>query len=207
MKLILKASVTHLGEPGEVVEVKKGYARNYLIPQGFAIPATDANLRSIEFNLEKLKAAAAEKKSQAQALADEMSQVALRYERKVSDASTGALYGSVSVLDLADGLAAAGFEVDRGEIHLEQPVKRLGSYDVQVTLAHGVQATVKFKVVGEEGEEAALPEELVADAAAVAEVVEAVEEAHADDSFDEAGDADEEEEEPQEEEIDLEDTV
>ncbi|NKB87352.1 MAG: 50S ribosomal protein L9 [Acidobacteria bacterium] len=211
MKLILKASVTHLGEPGEVVEVKKGYARNYLIPQGLASQATSANLRAIEFELDKLKAAAAEKKSEAQARADEMSQVALRFERKVSDATTGALYGSVSVLDLADGLTAAGFEVDRGEIHLEQPVKKLGSYDVSVTLAHGVQALVKFKVIGEEGEEAPVPVEIQAAPEDVADVIEAVEDAQTDDPAWEGGDGatgdDDEEAETKEEEIDLEDTV
>jgi large subunit ribosomal protein L9 len=216
MKLILKASVTHLGEPGEVVEVKKGYARNYLIPQGFASKATPANLRAIEFELDKLKAAAAEKKAVAQARADEMSQVALRFERKVSDASTGALYGSVSVLDVADGLAAAGFDVDRGEIHLEQPAKKLGKYEVAVTLAHGVQAHVKFQVVGEEGEEAPVPAAVAAAPEDVAEVIEAVEEAGktGEDQWpdfnekDGKGDSDDEDDVPVvEEEVDLEDTV
>lgn len=212
MKLILKASVTHLGEPGEVVDVKNGYARNYLIPQRLAVKATASNLRVIEFDLDKLKAAAAEKKAVAQALADEMSQVALRYERKVSDPTTGSLYGSVSVLDLADGLTAAGFEVDRGEIHLEHPAKKLGNYEVAVTLAHGVQARVKFKIIGEEGEEAAVPIEVAAAPEDIADVVEAVEEAAqaADKAYDDldSGDAEEEaEEKPAEEEIDLEDTV
>lgn len=212
MKLILKASVTHLGEPGEVVDVKNGYARNYLIPQRLAVKATAANLRVIEFDLDKLKAAAAEKKAVAQALADEMSQVALRYERKVSDPTTGSLYGSVSVLDLADGLTAAGFEVDRGEIHLEHPAKKLGNYEVAVTLAHGVQARVKFKIIGEEGEEAAVPIEVAAAPEDIADVVEAVEEAAqaADVSHDHdfAADGDEEDEKkPAEEEINLEDTV
>jgi len=213
MKLILKASVTHLGEPGEVVDVKKGYARNYLIPQRLAVQATSANLRAIEFDLDKLKAAAAEKKAVAQALADEMSQVALRFERKVADASAGSLYGSVSVIDLADGLTAAGFEVDRGEIHLEHPAKKLGNYEVAVTLAHGVQAHVKFKIVGEEGEEAAVPIEVAAAPEDIADVMEAVEEAaqSGEDAYAEfnaapAGD-EEEEKKPAQEEIDLEDTV
>jgi len=213
MKLILKASVTHLGEPGEVVDVKKGYARNYLIPQRLAVQATSANLRAIEFDLDKLKAAAAEKKAVAQALADELSQVALRFERKVADASAGSLYGSVSVIDLADGLTAAGFEVDRGEIHLEHPAKKLGNYEVAVTLAHGVQAHVKFKIVGEEGEEAAVPIEVAAAPEDIADVMEAVEEAaqSGEDAYAEfnaapAGD-EEEEKKPAQEEIDLEDTV
>ena len=216
MKLILKASVTHLGEPGEVVDVKKGYARNYLIPQRLAVQATSANLRAIEFDLDKLKAAAAEKKAVAQALADEMSKVALRFERKVADATTGSLYGSVSVLDLADGLTAAGFEVDRGEIHLEHPVKKLGNYEVAVTLAHGVQAHVKFQILGEEGEEAPVPVEIAAAPEDIADVMEAVEDAAADpeDQYPDFNakpkrdrDEDEEDKKPVEEEIDLEDTV
>jgi large subunit ribosomal protein L9 len=217
MKLILKASVTHLGEPGDVVEVKKGYARNYLVPQGLASQATPANLRVIEFDIDKLKAAAAEKKAVAQALADEMSQVALRFERKVSDATTGALYGSVSVLDIADGLTAAGFSVDRGEIHLEHPAKKLGSYEVAVTLAHAVQARVKFQVIGEEGEEAPVPIALAAAPEDVADVVEAVEKAAktGEDQYPDFNakprrdrDDDDEDEAPKvEEPLDLEDTV
>ncbi len=144
-----------------------------------------------------------------------MSQVALRYERKVSDATTGALYGSVSVLDVTDGLSAAGFDVDRGEAHLEQPAKKLGNYEVAVTLAHGVQAHVKFQVVGEEGEEAAVPAEVAAAPEDVAAVIEAVEEAGQpgesqwpDFNEKKSDSKDDEDEAPAvEEEIDLEDIV
>lgn len=157
MKLILKEAVAHLGEPGEIVEVKRGYARNYLLPKGMAIQATASNLRSIEFELEKLKALAAEKRSKAQAEAAKMSQEAFSFIRKVVDPAEGTLYGSVSIADLHEAITKRGYKVEKGEIHLEHPVKLLGDFEVDVTIAHGVDATVKFTIVGEQGETAPEP--------------------------------------------------
>lgn len=152
MKLILKASVIHLGEPGDLVDVKKGYARNYLIPQGLAIQATEANLRAIDHEIEKLKFAAAEQRAVYEALAARIATVDLSFERKVSDPATGGLYGSVSVADIGDALETRGYEVERGEIHLEHPIKQLGEYEIPISLAHGVEAPVRVAVVGEDGE-------------------------------------------------------
>jgi large subunit ribosomal protein L9 len=159
MKLILKEAVAHLGEPGEIVEVKRGYARNFLLPKGMAIEATPANLRAIEFEIEKLKDLAAEKRSKAQAEANKLSQEEFAFIRKVVDPAEGSLYGSVSVVDLHDAIAQRGYKVEKGEIHLEQPVKMLGEFEVAVTIAHGVDATVKFTIVGEQGETAPEPVE------------------------------------------------
>ncbi len=170
MKLILRASVTHLGEPGDLVEVKKGYARNYLLPQQLAIRATDANIRSIEHELTRLRAAAAEKRAQAEVIAKSLATVTLSFHRKVADIGAGTLYGSVSVADIGDELVERGFTIQRGEIHLEQPIKHLGEYDVVLSLAHGVAASVLVTVAGEDGAaEAAAP------AAAVSEVAEPTE--------------------------------
>lgn len=164
MKLMLKASVPHLGEPGDLVQVKKGYARNYLLPKGFAVPATESHLRAIEHELAKFKAQAAEQQAVAQALAKKLSAVVLTMERKVSDPAGGHLYGSVSVADIGDALDGLGFEIDKGEIHLEHPIKLLGDYDVRLTLAYGVDAAIKVSVLPEGGEEAAPPPEVAAPA-------------------------------------------
>ena len=150
MKLILRASVTHLGEPGDLVEVKKGYARNYLLPQQLAIRATGANLRSIDHQLTRLRAEAAEKRAQAEIIAKSLSGVALSFGRKVADVGAGTLYGSVSVADIDDQLTERGFTIQRGEIHLEQPIKHLGEYDVSLSLAHGVAAAVRVIVSSED---------------------------------------------------------
>ena len=151
MKLILRASVTHLGEPGDLVEVKKGYARNYLLPQQLAIRATDANLRSIDHELKRLRAEAAHKRAQAEILAKSLADVVLSFVRKVADIGAGTLYGSVSVADIGDELTERGFTIQRGEIHLEQPIKHLGEYDVPLSLAHGVAAAVRVVVTSEDG--------------------------------------------------------
>ncbi len=170
MKLILRASVTHLGEPGDLVEVKKGYARNYLLPKQLAIRATDANVRSIDHELTKLRAEAAEKRAQAEIVAKSLADVSLAFQRKVADIGAGTLYGSVSVADIGDELEERGFAIQKGEIHLEQPIKHLGEYDVALSLAHGVAASVHVTVTGEDGAaEAAAP------SAAVSDVVESEE--------------------------------
>ena len=151
MKLILRASVTHLGEPGDLVEVKKGYARNYLLPKQLAIRATEANLRAIGHEITRLRAEASEKRAQAEIIAKSLTDVSLSFERKVADVGAGTLYGSVSVADIGDELTTQGFAIQRGEIHLEQPIKHLGEYDVPLSLAHGVAAAVHVIVSGEGG--------------------------------------------------------
>lgn len=172
MKLILKSAVAHLGEPGDIVEVKRGYARNYLVPKGLAIEATKAGLKSIEHQLGKLRAAAEAKRARAREIAKRLEAVALTFERKVVDPDTGNLYGSVTVADIGDALEEAGFEIDRGEIHLEQPFKQVGEFEVTMTLAHGVEGRVDVTIHPEGGpveappEEVAAPAEVVADAAA-----------------------------------------
>lgn len=170
MKLILKSAVPHLGEPGDIVDVKKGYGRNYLIPKGFAIEATSAGLKSIEHQIDKLRAAAEAKRSRAREIARKLEAVTLTFERKVVDPDEGQLYGSVTVADIGDALEQGGFDIDRGEIHLEQPFKQVGEYEVTMTLAHGVEGEVKIVIVDEEGQAEAPPEEVAADPELVEEV-------------------------------------
>ncbi len=172
MKLILKSAVAHLGEPGDIVEVKKGYGRNYLIPKGMAIEATKAGLKSIAHQLGKLQAEAETKRRRARELAKKLEGITLEFERKVVDPDEGNLYGSVTVADIGDALEAAGFEIDRGEIHLEHPFKQVGEHEVTTTLAHGVDGVIKLVIVPEGGPveappaEVAAPAEVVEDAAA-----------------------------------------
>lgn len=183
MKLILKSAVPHLGEPGDVVDVKKGYGRNYLIPKGFAIEATPAGLKSIDHQLDKLQAAAEAKRSRARGIAAKLDEIVFTFERKVVDPEEGQLYGSVSVADIGDALEEAGFEIDRGEIHLEQPFKQVGEYEITLTLAHGVDGVVKVEILDEEGQAEAPPEEVAADPELVEEAAaaghEQVEQEHA----------------------------
>ncbi len=162
MKLILKQSVTHLGEPGDLVEVKRGYARNYLLPRGLAIQATDSNLRAIGHEIDTLRAFASEKREQARLVAEKLTAVTLTMGRKVSDPDNGTLYGSVSVTDIGDALAQEGYEVERGNIHLEHPIKQLGSYEVALSLAHGVKGSVAVTVRSEGGEVEAMQAEQAA---------------------------------------------
>lgn len=153
MKLILRTSVTHLGEPGDLVEVKRGYARNYLLPKGMAIEATGANMRSISHELDRLREAADAERERARQIASKLENLVLSMERKVADPETGALYGSVSVVDIAEALAENGYEIARGEIHLEHPIKQLGDHEITVSLAHGVKGVVHVSVASEAGDE------------------------------------------------------
>lgn len=151
MKIVLREAVTKLGEPGEVVDVADGYARNYLIPKGMALQATKGNLKQIDQQIDTLKERAAEQKEAAELEAKQIGELVLRMERKVADAEDATLYGSVSVADIGDALEERGFDVDRGNIELESPIKRLGDYDIEMTLAYGVRAAVTVQVRDEEG--------------------------------------------------------
>ncbi len=150
MKLILKQAVTHLGQPGDLVEVANGYGRNYLLPKNLAVPATKANIATVEQQMGKLRAAAAEQRAAAEAVAERLSVVVLTMSRKVIEGEESSLYGSVSVVDIGDALDERGFDVDRGHIHLEQPIKEVGEHTVPIALSHGVIGTVKVNVVAEE---------------------------------------------------------
>lgn len=150
MKLILQETVDNLGEPGDLVDVKNGYGRNYLLPQGFAVTATPANERRID----ELKAKRAEReeaaKVAAQALAVSLTGVSVNVKRKVSEGDN--LYGSVTAADVAAALQQEGFEITKEQIRLEQAIKTLGVFEVPVHLPYGVEAFVKLWVVKDESE-------------------------------------------------------
>jgi len=147
MEVILREHVDHLGRRGEVVKVADGYARNYLLPRKLALLATDGNKKQIERERAKLDVKDDEEKKVAEALGERMGGVQIVIARKVGE--TEALYGSVTSADIAEALAAKGFDIDRRKVQLAEPIKKVGDFDVPVKLQRDVVATVKVKVAAE----------------------------------------------------------
>jgi large subunit ribosomal protein L9 len=147
MEVILREHVEHLGRRGEIVKVADGYARNYLLPRKLALLATEGNKKQIERERAKLEAREAEEKKVADAIANRMANLEVVIARKVGE--TEALYGSVTTADVAEALAAKGFDIDRRKIQLADPIKKLGDFDLPVRLQREVIATVKVRVVAE----------------------------------------------------------
>ena len=144
MQVILLERVAKLGQMGEIVDVKPGYARNYLLPQGKAKTASDANVKAFEAQKAQLEARNLETKKEAEALAAKLDGQQFIVIRSASDA--GALYGSVTPRDAADAATAEGFSVDRKQIALIKPVKDLGLHEMAVKLHPEVTATIVLNV-------------------------------------------------------------
>lgn len=172
MQVILLERVAKLGQMGEVVNVKDGYARNFLLPQGKALRANDANIKSFETRKAQLEARNLETKKEAQVLAEKLDGQVFVVIRSASDA--GALYGSVTPRDAAEAATVAGFTVDKKQIALKAPIKDLGLHEVHVVLHPEVDVTVVINVA-RSAEEAELQasgksiQELAAEAEAAAE--------------------------------------
>jgi large subunit ribosomal protein L9 len=147
MEVILREHVDNLGRRGEVVKVADGYARNYLLPHKLALVATAGNKQRIERERARFDAGEAEEKKIAEAMAARLANVEVEIARKVGE--TDALYGSVTTSDIADALAAKGFDIDRRKVQLREPIKKLSELDVPIRLQRDVVATVKVKVVAE----------------------------------------------------------
>jgi large subunit ribosomal protein L9 len=147
MEVILREHVDNLGRRGEIVKVADGYARNYLLPRKLALLATDGNKQRIAKERVKFEAVEAEERKIADAMAARMNNLELQISRKVGE--TEALYGSVTSSDVGEALAKKGFEVDRRKIQLQEPIKRLGEFDIPIKLQRDVTATIKLKVVAE----------------------------------------------------------
>jgi large subunit ribosomal protein L9 len=144
MQVILLERVAKLGQMGDVVDVKPGYARNFLLPQGKAQTASEANIANFEAQKAQLEARNLETKKEAEDLAARLDGQQFIVIRSASDA--GALYGSVSTRDAADAATEAGFSVDRKQVALIKPIKDLGLHDVMVTLHPEVSATIQLNV-------------------------------------------------------------
>jgi large subunit ribosomal protein L9 len=167
MEVILKEDVATLGNRGEVVKVADGYARNYLLPRKLAMQATETNKAVIE----QMKASAARRsateKAQAEELVTKLAPAVLSFTRKSGEA--GHLFGSVTSADVAAGLAAQGFEIDRRKIQLGEPLKSVGEFTVAIKLYREVTAHIKVNVVAEAAPETEAPPAEPAAEEAVAE--------------------------------------
>jgi large subunit ribosomal protein L9 len=148
MEIILRERVEKLGTKGDVVKVSDGYARNYLLPKKLAVRATPANMKQIGQEKAAAVRREAKEKQEAEALAQQLSDVLLQVSRKVGE--NDVLYGSVTSLDLAAMLEAKGFTVDRRKIDLAEPLKSIGQFEVPIKLHREVTAFFTVEVVKEE---------------------------------------------------------
>jgi large subunit ribosomal protein L9 len=148
MKIILKDSVENLGNRGGVVEVKDGFARNYLIPKGLAMKYTPGALKLLSQEHRMYEAKQVREKDDAQAIADKLSAVALVAQKRAGDQDI--LYGSVTPTDIADLLEDKGFKIDKRKILLHEPIKRLGEFEIKIRLHPEVVPVVKLTVAKEE---------------------------------------------------------
>ena len=145
MEIILRQAVENLGKPGDVVKVKSGYARNYLLPHGLAYEATPGNLKRIQQERERLDAAENERRGAAQLIAEKLEQVSLTFSARVGD--EGKLFGSVTAGDIAAQLEAQGFHIEKRQIDLHDAIKALGVYRVPVRLHADVKPEVRVWVI------------------------------------------------------------
>jgi large subunit ribosomal protein L9 len=145
MEIILRQAVENLGSPGDVVKVKSGYARNYLLPHGLAYEATPGNLKRIQQERDRLNAAENERRSAAQTLAERLEQVSLTFSARVGE--EGKLFGSVTPADIAQQLEAQGFHIEKRQIDLHEPIKALGVYRVPIRLHADVKPEVRVWVI------------------------------------------------------------
>jgi large subunit ribosomal protein L9 len=148
MQVILKEDLDKLGKSGEVVSVKEGFGRNYLLPRGLAVLATADDVSRVAHEKRVIAARAAKMAKETQAEADRLGQLTVSIARAVGDEDK--LFGSVTSRDIAEALAEQKVTIDAKKLHLEEPIKTLGLTEVQVKLGHGVNAKLKVWVVKKE---------------------------------------------------------
>jgi len=148
MKIILKEDVDNLGDMGNVVEVKNGYGRNYLIPRDLAVEANTKNIKQMEHQQMLLQSKIKKAKLEGEDLAAKISAISISID--VKSGEEGKLFGSVTSKDIAEAINAQGVEIDKRKINLQDPIKRLGEYDIPVKVRQDVIATVKLEVKSSE---------------------------------------------------------
>jgi len=148
MEVILKQDMDELGLEGDVVDVAKGHARNYLIPRGFAIESTLQNRKLFELQRKKIEIRKVKAREEAERVKERLEDLALTFSQKVGE--EGKLYGSVTSMDIASQLEENEIMIDRRKILLEKPIKALGEFEVQVKIYPGVTGSLKVTVVPEE---------------------------------------------------------
>lgn len=148
MQVILLEKIGKLGNLGDQVNVKSGYGRNFLIPFGKAVPATDANVATFEARRAELEAAAAEKRAEAEARAAKLAEVSATIEANAGEG--GKLFGSIGTRDIAEAITAAGVEVNKSEVRMpEGPIREIGSYEIAIQVHSDVVQNVALTVVAE----------------------------------------------------------
>lgn len=150
MDVILTENVKNLGTIGEVVKVKPGYGRNYLVPQGLAVEASEAKLKELEHHKRQLNRKAEKLSQEAADVKARIEAVECTFVHKASE--EGKLFGSVTSMEIAESLASQGIEIDRRKILLEQPIKELGEHAIDIKLNAGVNAIVKINVISEDAQ-------------------------------------------------------
>jgi len=150
VKVILRQSVATLGEAGEVIAVKNGYANNYLIPKGVAIRATEGTLIALETEKKQQARKVELQRKNAREVAQKIEQIALKVYARAGE--SGKLFGTVTSANIAEALKAQGFDIDRRKITLESPVKTLGKFDADVKIFSDITVKVQFEVEAEGAE-------------------------------------------------------
>ena len=161
--VLLREDVDNLGARGEIVKVKAGFARNYLLPRKLAVEATPGNVRQIEAERGALLKREARERATAEAQSAQMKDLRLDFVRKVGE--HGLLYGSVTAMHVADALKEKGYEVDRRRVHLSEPIKETGEHTVSVRLHRDVTVEIPVAVTGEGGAQTAGATEAAAESA------------------------------------------
>ncbi|MFN2549154.1 MAG: 50S ribosomal protein L9 [Myxococcales bacterium] len=147
MKVILTKDMENLGKAGALVEVKTGYGRNYLLPRQLAVLATEKNIRQLEHQKTGILARASKEKQNMTQMAQKLSAIEVKFTRKTG--AENKLFGSVTSKDIHEQLAAQGYEIDRKQIHLPEPLKEIGTHEVQVKLHSDVTAKLKVTIAPE----------------------------------------------------------
>jgi len=147
MKIILKEKVDNLGVKGDTVEVKDGFARNYLLPKKLAVLFSEGNLAMVHREKEKIQIQKTREKEEAEAFSEKIADVSVTISKKVGEGDT--LYGSVTAAEIGEALNSEGFEIDKRKIVIEEPIKKLGIYKVAVRLHPEVTGDFKVWVVKE----------------------------------------------------------
>jgi large subunit ribosomal protein L9 len=145
MEVILRQSIENLGNPGDVVNVKAGYARNYLLPRGLAYEATPGNLKRIAVERQRLESAENSRRDSAKDLATRIEEVSLTFSARVGE--EGKLFGSITATDIAHQLEAQGVQIEKRQIDLHEPIKTLGVFRVPVRLHADVRPEIKVWVI------------------------------------------------------------
>jgi len=147
MKLLLTQDTEKLGKMGDIVNVKDGYARNYLIPRKLGILATEKNIKAAENAAEKQAIRDAKKRENMTALADQLNKLTIKFTLKAGEDDK--LFGSVTSQMIAEAIATKGYKIDKKEIDLQEPIKHVGNHFVQIKLGQGIEGRIKLKVLAE----------------------------------------------------------